>query len=131
VNYQQGDMVLAPFGDMTGILCEATVPLKQSIHEGNGDEWLATVGRLDLYHRPKWAIAQAGDALSKAIDFANWRREIYQPVLEIHSKDAPVLLIYRRTDDSSVFHPATHARRVDTEKPNPAVNKAVEIEEHG
>jgi len=130
-NYQKGDMVLAPFGDLTGILCEASVPLKESIHEGNGDEWLATVGRLDLYHRPKWAIAQAGDALSRAIDFANWKREIYEPVLEIHSKDAPVLLIYRRTNDSSVFHPAKPSGKVDIENPDPAVNKAVEIEERG
>jgi hypothetical protein len=124
-------MVLAPFGDLTGILCAASVPLKESIHEGNGDEWLATVGRLDLYHRPKWAIAQAGDALSKAIDLANWKREIYQPVLEIYNKDAPVLLIYRRTNDSSVFHPAKPSGKVDIENPDPAVNKAVEIEERG
>jgi 4-amino-4-deoxy-L-arabinose transferase-like glycosyltransferase len=130
-NYHPGDMVLAPFGDLTGILCEASLPLKDSIHEGNGDEWLATLGRLDLYHRPKWAIAQEGDELSKAIDLASWKREIYQPVLEIHSKDAPVLMIYRLTNDSSVFHPAAPARKVDTENPDPAVNKAVEIEERG
>jgi hypothetical protein len=130
-NYHPGDMLLISFGDLTGILCEASLPLKESIHEGNGDEWLATVGRLDLYHRPKWAIAQAGDALSRAIDLANWKREIYEPVLEIHTKDAPVLLIYRRTNDSSVFHPAAPPRQVDTEHPDPAVNKAVEIEERG
>jgi hypothetical protein len=130
-NYRRGDMVLAPFGDLTGILCEASVPLKESIHEGNGDEWLATVGRLDLYHRPKWAIAQAGDSLSRAIDLSNWKREIYEPVLEIYSKDAPVLLIYRRTNDSSVFHPAKPAEKVDIDNPDPAVNKAVEIEERG
>jgi hypothetical protein len=128
-NYRPGDMILAPFGDLTGILCEASVPLRESIHEGNGDYWIATLGRLDLYHRPKWAIAQAGDELSKAIDLADWKREIYQPVLEIYSKDAPVLRIYRRTNDSSVFNPQRASKKVDTENPDPAVNKAVLEEE--
>ena len=128
-NYHPGDMVLMPFGDLTGILTEASVPIAENIHEGNGDEWLSTVARPDLYHRPKWAIAQAGDGLAKAIDLANWKRDIYRPVLEIHTKDAPVLLIYRRTNESSVFAPAKPAKRIDAENPDPAVNKAVDAEE--
>ncbi len=109
-NYKDGDQILAPFGDITGILNSMPLDLRNSLHEDNVPEWTAVVSRLDLYHRPKWAIAQSGDMLAKAIDRANAHQLIYQPLLEIYTeKDSPVLRIYRRTNASSVYHspPAT------------------------
>jgi Dolichyl-phosphate-mannose-protein mannosyltransferase len=116
-NYEPGQGILASSGDVTGILCAASIPLKQSLNIGNGDEWLVTVTRPDLYHRPMWAVAQAGDSLSKALDTANWKLPVYRVVEEIQVKDAPVLLIYRRTNESSVFDPQKPGRKLDDATP--------------
>ncbi len=115
-NYQSGQGILASSGDVSGILCAASIPLAESLNIGNGDEWLVTVTRPDLYHRPMWAIAQAGDSLSKALDIANWKLPVYRVVEEIQVKDAPVLLIYRRTNKSSVFDPQRPARKLGVDE---------------
>jgi hypothetical protein len=101
-NYKDGDQILAPFGDVTGILCYMPLGLRNTVHEDNVPEWYAVTSRLDLYHRQKWAVAQSGDFLARAIDKANTRQTIYQPVLEVYTKNAPVLRVYRRTNASSV-----------------------------
>jgi len=114
--YQPGQGILASSGDVTGILCAAAIPISESLHIGNGDEWLATVTRPDLFHRPMWAVAQAGDSLSKALDTANWKQPVYRVVDEIQAKDAPVLLIYRRTNESSVFDPPKPVKKLEVEE---------------
>ena len=99
-NYRRGDGILMTFGDLTAILSHARIPLSEAVHEGSGPAWLATVSRLDLIHRPKWAIAQATDrdTVLKAIDKANWKNTLYQPVLEIDTLKDPVVRIYRRVE---------------------------------
>jgi len=124
-NYQPGQGVLASSGDVTGVLCKASIPLAESLHIGNGADWLVTVTRPDLFHRPLWAIAQAGDSLSKALDTANWKQPVYRVVEEIEAKDAPVLLIYRRTNESSVFDPRRPAKKLELEE-NPG-SKAAQV----
>ncbi len=114
-NYKDGDRILAPFGDISGIVSSMPLDLRNTIHEGNSAEWTAITGRLDLYHRPKWAIAQQGDFLAQAIDHANRKQTIYQPVLEIYTKGSPVLRVYRRTDASSVYHPPLSSEPRPTE----------------
>lgn len=99
-NYHEGDGLLMRFGDLTAILSYARIPLKEAIHEGNGPEWLATVSRLDLLHRPKWAVAQLkdDDPVLRAIDKASQTNVTYQPVLEIDTRKDPVVRIYRRVE---------------------------------
>jgi hypothetical protein len=116
-NYQPGQGILASSGDVTGIFGSASIPLSETLNIGNGDEWLVTVTRPDLFHRPMWAVAQAGDSLSQALDKANWKQPVYRVVREIQAKDAPVLLIYRRTNESSVFNPRQPAQKGDMEEP--------------
>jgi hypothetical protein len=97
-NYQPGDGLLMSSGDLTGILCQEKIHIAESLHEGNGPAWLAATSRPEYLHREKWAIAQAGDFVSKAIDRANRNYPVYRLVQEVHVKDAPVLEIYRRTN---------------------------------
>ena len=99
-NYRSGDGLLLRFGDLTAILSYAGIPLKEAIHEGNGPAWLATISRLDLLHRQKWAIAQMNqdDSVRQAIDRANKGHTMYQPVLEIDTLKDPVVRIYRRVE---------------------------------
>lgn len=115
-NYQPGQGILTSSGDVPGILCAASIPLAESLNIGNGDEWLVTVTRPDLFHRPMWAIAQAGDSLSKALDTANWKLPVYRVVEAIQAKDAPVLLIYRRTNESSVFAARGPASKLEVDE---------------
>ena len=99
-NYRPGDGLLLPFGDLTAMLSYARIPLKEAIHEGNGPEWIATVSRLDLLHRSKWAVAQekSDDPVWQAIRRANRLKVIYRPVLELDTLTDPVVRIYRRVE---------------------------------
>ena len=46
----------------------------------------------------KWVIVMAADRdpLARNIDTANWRKTVYAPVLEIHTKYDPVVRVYKR-----------------------------------
>jgi hypothetical protein len=94
-NYRAGQGILAGFGDISGIFCYARIPLRETLNIGNGPEWLAATSRPDLIHRELWAIAQAGDFVSKALHSPH---AAYQLVEVIQVKGAPNLEIYQRTE---------------------------------
>ena len=85
-HYKAGQGILAGFGDLTGILAHAQIPIAESLHEGNGPLWLAEKKRPDLLHTETWAIGQ-----NKSFG------PHYQLIKKIVVKGAPPLLIYRRT----------------------------------
>ena len=99
-NYRAGDGILMSFGDAPGIFGRARIPLSETLHEGNGPAWLLATTRTDLFHPCKWAVAvmTKNDRISRAIDEANWKKTVYEAMLEIHTKDDPVVRIYRRVD---------------------------------
>jgi hypothetical protein len=94
-NYRAGQGILAGFGDISGIFCYAGIPLRETLNIGNGPEWLAATSRPDLIHRELWAVAQAGDFVSKALHTPHAG---YQLVEVIQVKGAPNLEIYQRTE---------------------------------
>ena len=49
-HYQRGQGIRAGFGDLTGIFCHARIPIRETLHEGNGPIWLAEKARPDLLH---------------------------------------------------------------------------------
>ena len=55
--YKPGSGLMVPFGDLTGILREAGIPLRESLHEGNGPAWLAAISRPDLFLHEEWVVA--------------------------------------------------------------------------
>jgi hypothetical protein len=91
-----GDTFLTSFGDLTGIFQQAGIPLRETLHEGNGPEWLATVSRPDLFLRQNWAVAQSGDAVATAVLRTSRSGPRYDCVKTIAVKGAPVVEIYRR-----------------------------------
>jgi hypothetical protein len=93
-NYQPGEGILMHFGDLAGILCKSGLPLREAIHEGTKPDWLPAIGAPAAFHPAKWAIAQHGDIVSTALQ--NCRPAAYDLVLEVHTKDAPNLEVYRR-----------------------------------
>ncbi len=69
-NYRTGDGVFFSFGDLTAVLQEADIPLRESLHDGTEPLWLAALARPDLFAHEKWAIAISGDRVSDAIQKA-------------------------------------------------------------
>jgi hypothetical protein len=93
-NYQLGQGIIAPFGDLTGIFCRARIPLAEVLHEGNGPPWLATITRPDLIHREMWAVTQANQFESQ---FLSRKGSPYYLIKEIRVEGAPPLHILRRS----------------------------------
>lgn len=92
VNYQPGTGIMFPFGDVTGVLREAGIPLHEGLHEGNGPAWFAATVRPDFIHLEEWAIALAGDEVSTTAQ----RGRHYVLRKRITVKDARVVEIYQR-----------------------------------
>lgn len=98
-NYHHDEGTLARFSDLTGIFCRARIPLAETLHEGNGPAWFAATSRPDLFHPQLWAIAQQGDFVSAAIN--RTADPVYRINNKIAVKDAPLVGIYRRTNQTS------------------------------
>lgn len=95
-NYQQGSGIICPFGDLTAVLREAGIPLRESLHEGNGAEWLLETSHPDIALHEGWALAFAGDEVSRAVQRADRRGNHYQLMRRIIVKGAQVVEIYQR-----------------------------------
>ena len=54
--FRPGDHILYSFGDLTGILREARVPLRAGLQSGNELEWVRTLARPDLFLDQEWVL---------------------------------------------------------------------------
>ena len=95
-NYRHGSGIMFPFGDLTGVLREAGIPLREGLQEGNGVAWNAAVTRPDLFLHEEWALGFSGDQVATAILRANRRGAHYRLRKQIIVKGAPVVEIYQR-----------------------------------
>jgi hypothetical protein len=89
--YRPGSGILCPFGDLTGVLREAGIPLRENLHEGNGAAFDAAMARPDLLLHEEWGLAFSGDAVDAVLRKAGYilRRQIVV-------KGAPMVNIYHR-----------------------------------
>ena len=94
---QSGQGILTPSGsgDIAGIFCRAEIPLRDTLHVGNGPAFIANVERPDLVHQELWAVAQAGDPVSSALRRS--RHSAYRVIESIQVPGAPALEIYQRS----------------------------------
>jgi hypothetical protein len=99
-NYRMGDGIYTSFGDLTGILRSAGIPLRESLHEGNNPAWLAAGARPDLFLFERWAVGFAGDAVTETIRRANRRRQVYRLAESVVVKGAQPVEIYERVSGS-------------------------------
>ena len=69
--YQPGSGIIFPFGDLTGVLREAGIPLREGLHEGNGVAFDAAMARPDLLLGGSgliaWGLAFSGDPVDVAL----------------------------------------------------------------
>jgi len=95
-NYQPGDGIIYSFGDLTGVLREAGIPLREGLHQGNRPSWDAAVLRPDLFFREQWALAIAGDKIAGAVVRIGAHGPHYDLMKRITVEGAPAVEIYRR-----------------------------------
>jgi len=95
-HYQPGDGIIYSFGDLTGVLREAGIPLREGLHQGNRPAWDAAVLRPDLFFREEWALAEAGDKIDDALKRTGPHGAQYQLKQRIMVEGAPVIEIYQR-----------------------------------
>ena len=91
--FRPGDRILYAFGDLTGVLREARVPLRAGLQSGNELEWVRTLARPDLFLDQDWVLDFED---GKAAAAANARRN-YKTFARIpREHNAPaVVLLYR------------------------------------
>jgi len=93
--YRPGAGIIFPFGDLTGVLRQAGIPLRESLHEGNGAAFDAAMARPELLLGQggfaEWGLAISGDKVDLAL-----RKAGYALRQEITVKGAPVVEIYHR-----------------------------------
>jgi hypothetical protein len=94
--YGRGDGVFMQFGDdFAAVVRIAGIPIHEVLQPGDAPGWMAARARPDLFLWENWAIAQAGDQVSTAMQKAT-KDGRFRCVKMVAFKDAPVIEIYRR-----------------------------------
>ena len=94
--YHTGDGILISFGDLAGIIRTAGIPLRETLHEGNGPAWLAAVMRPDIALHEEWALTFAGDTISRALSRLRQGTPQYECVSSIPIPDGRAVEIWKR-----------------------------------
>lgn len=106
--HYRGGGIAAGFGDLTGIMRQAGIPIREMVHEGNLPHWDAMMMRPELFLGEEWAVTFSGDKLATAILRADRKAFAakgtdaaailprYERVKMIYIKGGPVVEIYRR-----------------------------------
>jgi hypothetical protein len=89
--YRSGSGIVFPFGDLTGVLRQAGIPLREGLHEGNGAAFDGAIARPELLLHEEWGVAFSGDPVDTAL-----RKAKYTLRRQITVKGAPVVDIYHR-----------------------------------
>ena len=84
------------FGDLTGVLRQSGLQLRQGLHQDNGVAWDTAIIRPDLFLHDEWALAIADDPVSLALRKAQQIGLPYDLVLQVTNPGASAVEIYRR-----------------------------------
>ncbi len=95
-NYRAGTGLLFSFGDLTGVLREAGIPLKEGLHDGNHPAWDAATTRPEFFLREEWILAISGDPVSRAVARTEERGPHYELRKRVIVKGAPAIEIFQR-----------------------------------
>ena len=95
--YHPGDGIFMSFGDQTGIIRQAGIPLRETLHEGNGAAWQAALQRPDISLLEEWALCFKDDKISKALAAPMPTKTPYARVYADRSPEGKVVEIWKRT----------------------------------
>lgn len=93
--YKPGSGIFTSFGDLSGILRQARIPLRESFHEVERPPWLAAAMRPEVFLKEEWAIAYSGDKVSQAMTRLRRGPRRYECVRMYAVKGSPVVEIWR------------------------------------
>lgn len=94
--YVRGTGVFMPFGDLTGILRMAGIPLKEALHEDNLPDWLMAAALPEVFLRQEWAIYDSEGVMSRLAQRAVGSSSRYHCLKVIALKNEPEIRIYKR-----------------------------------
>lgn len=92
-NYQRGSGIVYWFGDLSPVLRQAGIPMREGLYQDNDDAWKSAMAHPAVFQKEAWALTQAGDPVDQAVQ---QQRSAYQLAKRIEVKGAPAILIYRR-----------------------------------
>lgn len=105
-SYRHGAGVLFSWGDLTGAFREAGIPLRETLHIGNGPEFEGAIARPDLMLLEEWVIAISADPVASAMP-KTWRSgPHYEQMGTVFVQGGPVIEIHRRTHDHTLYQGA-------------------------
>jgi hypothetical protein len=94
--YRSGAGILLSFGDITGILRTARIPVRESLHEGDLTLFEASLARPDLFLWQEWVLCSPGDRVSRAMARLRPGPRRYECVRIYAARDSPGVEIWRR-----------------------------------
>jgi hypothetical protein len=100
--HYRGGGIFFSFGDMTGALRQAGIPLRGGLHEGNGLLFPAAVQRPDLFLWEDWAVTMPSQSVGQSMLNLVKAGRPYRLVHTIEVKGAEPIQIYRRVHDHPV-----------------------------
>jgi hypothetical protein len=95
-NYRTGDGIIFRFGDLTGVVRTAGIPMRELLHDGNNPQFDAALMRPDLFLREEWALTTSADPVATALLKLSRSGVHYELVKSIPAKGEPPIEIYRR-----------------------------------
>ncbi len=101
-SYRRGEGIVTSFGDLTGILREAGIPLHAALYDGDEPAWMAATTRPDLFLHEEWAVVFSGDTVTAALQKAPLQpvppntAPRYRLFQTVKVKGAPAIEIYKR-----------------------------------
>ncbi|HYP09838.1 MAG TPA: hypothetical protein VER03_26675 [Bryobacteraceae bacterium] len=95
-NYRSGDGIVFGFGDLTGVVRVAGIPMRELLHDGNNPQFDAVLARPDLFLHEQWALTISADRVATALLKLSRSGVHYQLVKSIPAKNNPPVEIYRR-----------------------------------
>jgi len=96
-NYHRSDGIFMSFGDLTTAIRAAGIPLRETLHEGNGAAWQGALQRPDIALHEEWALCFQGDAISKALSAPMPSKTPYARVYTFESPEGKVVEFWKRT----------------------------------
>lgn len=90
--YRPGDRILYSFGDLTGVLREAGIPLRAGLQSGNELEWVRTLARPDLFLDQEWILDFEDGPAAAAAGRSNYATFMRIP----RAHNASAVVLFRR-----------------------------------
>ncbi len=95
-HYKPNRGILLPFGDLTAILPEAGLNIRDSLHQGDLLAYERAIARPDLFLNEEWAIVISGEPAANGIARGIAQGMPYELIKRISLKNAPVIEVWRR-----------------------------------